>query len=33
MWGAAHHTVLMKCAVEDREGEYARPKGMPIEWG
>jgi hypothetical protein len=29
----AHHTVLMRVTVEDRAGEYARPKGMPIEWG
>jgi uncharacterized glyoxalase superfamily protein PhnB len=32
MRGAANHRVLMKCAVEDSEGEYARLKGMPSEW-
>jgi uncharacterized glyoxalase superfamily protein PhnB len=32
MRGAANHSVLMKCAVEDIEGGYARLKGMPIEW-
>lgn len=32
MRGAATHRVLLKCAVEDCEGEYARMKGMPIEW-
>jgi uncharacterized glyoxalase superfamily protein PhnB len=32
MRGAANHSVLMKCAVEDIEGEYARLKGMQIEW-
>jgi uncharacterized glyoxalase superfamily protein PhnB len=32
MRGAANHRVLLKCAVEDSEGEYARLKGMPSEW-
>ena len=32
MRSTANHRVLMKCAVEDIEGEYARLKGMPIEW-
>jgi hypothetical protein len=32
MRGAANHRVLMKCAVEEIEGEYARLKGMSSEW-
>jgi uncharacterized glyoxalase superfamily protein PhnB len=32
MRGAAHHRGLLKCAVEEIEGEYARLKGLPIEW-
>jgi uncharacterized glyoxalase superfamily protein PhnB len=32
MRGAANHRVLLKCAVEDSQGVYARMKGMQIEW-
>jgi uncharacterized glyoxalase superfamily protein PhnB len=32
MRGAANHSVLMEFAVEDVEREYARLKGLPMEW-
>jgi uncharacterized glyoxalase superfamily protein PhnB len=32
MRGVAHHTSLIKVALEDIEGEDARLQGMPIEW-
>jgi hypothetical protein len=32
MRSTANHSVLLKCAVEDIEGKYARLKGRPLEW-
>jgi catechol 2,3-dioxygenase-like lactoylglutathione lyase family enzyme len=32
MRGAANHSVLIEMAVENVDGEYARLKGLPIEW-
>jgi catechol 2,3-dioxygenase-like lactoylglutathione lyase family enzyme len=32
MRGAANHSVLIELAVEDVDGEYARLKGLPLEW-
>ena len=32
MRGAANHSVLIELEVEDVEGEYARLKGLPMEW-
>jgi uncharacterized glyoxalase superfamily protein PhnB len=30
--GVDNHSVLLEFAIEDIEGEYARPKGLPLEW-
>jgi catechol 2,3-dioxygenase-like lactoylglutathione lyase family enzyme len=32
MRGAANHSVFIEFAVENVDGEYARLKGLPIEW-
>lgn len=32
MRGAANHSVLIEFAVENVDGEYARLKGLPLEW-
>jgi uncharacterized glyoxalase superfamily protein PhnB len=32
MRGAANHSVLIEFAVDDVDGEYARLKGLQIEW-
>jgi uncharacterized glyoxalase superfamily protein PhnB len=32
MRSTATHRVLLKCAGEDIEGEYARLNGLPLEW-
>jgi uncharacterized glyoxalase superfamily protein PhnB len=32
MRGAANHSVLIEFEVEDVDGEYARLKGLQLEW-
>jgi catechol 2,3-dioxygenase-like lactoylglutathione lyase family enzyme len=32
MRAAANHSVLIEMAVENVDGEYARLKGLPVEW-
>lgn len=32
MRGAANHSALIELEVTDVDGEYARPKGLPMEW-